>query len=339
MVEPIRVPERLRVMDSRDPNSKHRFLDSIPSSTVRAPWFTTLTAQRVNGPPSHLARSRALQEALHTNCCNSPPDWCSEGTLTPSTQRTVDLAYARPRLQCSIAGTRTVFFTCLILITLLAHCPGAFADLSGSESSPFRDESAAVSARPPRAPPLSQPFAWLRRHFQSTTSWLATRFTLGLRSVRSRSMRGDNLQVLEFSAPLLTCSCVEHRVNSGNLCIDCPAGSYCPCWNHGNRQCQTGCSNASAVTCPIGRICPVNSTQPQACPIGNCCTEPGLATPNYSCAGGEYCPENCTSNATVTCAAGVLCPDGRTTPQDCQAGFYCGRACAQVCGRSCTESE
>jgi len=330
MVEPIRVPERLRVMDSRDPNSKHRFSDSIPSSTVRAPWFTTLTAQRVNGPPSHLARSRALQEALHTNCCNSPPDWCSEGTLTPSTQRTVDLAYARPRLQCSIAGTRTVFFSCLILISLLAHCPCAFADLSGSESSPFRDESAAVSARPPRAPPVSQRVAWRQLHFQSTMSWLATRFTLGLRSVRSRSMRGDLRQTLHFGAPPLNCPCERRMVLSGGKCIDCPAGSYCPCWNQGNGLCQSECWSASEVTCPIGSFCLVNSTEPYSCFLGSCCTRTGLSFPNYQCRPGEYCPFPCNSIADVACQPGELCPDGYSK-EDCPAGFYCGFRCGEVC--------
>ena len=150
---------------------------------------------------------------------------------------------------------------------------------------------------------------------------------------------------------------------SQTVAVTCPTGEYCPgVGNVKPLECYPGTYNplqqqSNCTLCPTGHICPGwGRTEPEPCPPGFICISLGLSAPVVLCPAGFYCPEGTltldpsdpTDLRPMPCAPGTFClggvahdmtvewipqnADGRTAPQTCTEGAFCGAASPSAAG-------
>ena len=121
-------------------------------------------------------------------------------------------------------------------------------------------------------------------------------------------------------------ACAAGRYAAGSVCVDCPAGSYCPS------------PAVSPVRCPAGTYNPLalgNPTECTLCPAGSSCADPTSAA--VACATGQYSPEGVLR--CLDCPTGHYCPTTASLPVECPVGSYsdatrpvASRVACAVCG-------
>ena len=149
----------------------------------------------------------------------------------------------------------------------------------------------------------------------------------------------------------LTCTaCTDGTYESANVCVNCPAGHYCPTPVSPPYPCPFGTYSAGSTVacspCTAGSMCAMGSSSATqyACPPGFKCetiqvdpddaailaTWPLPCTPGeYSLAGtctpctaGYYCPLGTQDPEQYPCPPGHYCPLGSAIPLTCDAGTY-----------------
>ena len=93
------------------------------------------------------------------------------------------------------------------------------------------------------------------------------------------------------------------------LPLSCPAGKYCPQ------------DTTNPVACPAGSFCPAKVSAPVPCLAGTYC--PAKASAPISCQPGTYCPDM--ASIATPCPPGSFCSTPADDPVDCPVGSYCPR--------------
>ncbi|CAH1789577.1 unnamed protein product, partial [Owenia fusiformis] len=159
----------------------------------------------------------------------------------------------------------------------------------------------------------------------------------------------------EFPCPSGTFGNETGLQNEAN-CTECPCGYYCdqPAQTTYSKICNAGyyCRSGAASgtplqgyeadECPAGYYCPMQSCEPQSCPIGtfssstrltditeclNCtagyyCGNQSLIAPSGECDAGYYCPGSATTPDFIVCPEGHYCTEGTANPIKCPVGTY-----------------
>ncbi|KAL8271281.1 hypothetical protein Esti_004796 [Eimeria stiedai] len=124
------------------------------------------------------------------------------------------------------------------------------------------------------------------------------------------------------------------NLSNKSLCLICPPGHYCSSTTRDGstdiHECPEGTySNPGAksgdecVECPAGSFCPHSTSTPIPCLAGMLCAETGLHAAKGQCPAGKFCKlgDNDKIQEQV-CRSGAYCPEGSPGPLLCPIGKY-----------------